>query len=386
MSYQFPIIEHLNDVLPAIEGRDEFFVGEREGFKVVNYRVAFADTFEIDENDLMENHGNMIPRGIMQRELRGLIFDVEGNLLSRPFHKFFNVGERKETRACNIDLSKPHVITEKMDGSMIRPLNIGGKVRLATKMGFSDVAEAAQQIVTEAQLRWMGDAIDRGITPLFEFISPDNRVVVEYDNSELVLLALRENRTGKYLDMDEWRQTSLFRVVPQFGSVDGTLKEYIARQRATRGREGDVLAVGDMRYKIKNDWYVQAHKMKDNIRRSDREILLLLLNNALDDVLPIMADREFDRVRKYETDFHQAFKGKLDSLQRGIDAVIREADGDRKELARRILPKAGFSKIESRFVFGVLEGRDLNDMLMEHVHSSLTSHSRYKKVAEFLGL
>jgi RNA ligase len=47
MNYQFPEIRHLNDVLPHIEGRDEFIVAEREGYSVVNYVVAMADTFNM---------------------------------------------------------------------------------------------------------------------------------------------------------------------------------------------------------------------------------------------------------------------------------------------------------------------------------------------------
>jgi hypothetical protein len=120
--------------------------------------------------------------------------------------------------------------------------------------------------------------------------------------------------------------------------------------------------------------------------RNDRDILALLLNNELDDVLSTLNEREFARVRKYEADFHEADKRKLASLQHDVAAAIHEADGDRKELARKIIPKFGFSKLESRFVFGVVEGSDLNDMLMHHVKSSLPSPARYKKVAELLGV
>ena len=45
MFYEFPLIEKLDDVLSAIEGRSEFVVAEREGFTVVNYIVAMDDTF-----------------------------------------------------------------------------------------------------------------------------------------------------------------------------------------------------------------------------------------------------------------------------------------------------------------------------------------------------
>src|SRR5688572_22078349 len=73
----------------------------------------------------------------VRRECRGLAFDLEGRLISRPFHKFFNLGERPETLPGVVDLTQPHVILEKLDGSMIRPVPIGDGYRLGTKTGVS---------------------------------------------------------------------------------------------------------------------------------------------------------------------------------------------------------------------------------------------------------
>ena len=63
----------------------------------------------------------------IRRECRGLIFHAEtGKLLSRRFHKFFNVNELDETDAEVIDLSKPYVLLEKLDGSFIAPYFTNG--------------------------------------------------------------------------------------------------------------------------------------------------------------------------------------------------------------------------------------------------------------------
>src|SRR6478609_139429 len=98
-------IEHINDVLPHIEGRPEFIVAERPGYKVIDYNVAFFDSFDDP----------------MRLECRGIKFDAKGKILARPMHKFFNVGERPDTQPELLDFSKPHIITEKLDGSMIHP-------------------------------------------------------------------------------------------------------------------------------------------------------------------------------------------------------------------------------------------------------------------------
>jgi len=386
MNYEFPIIERIEDVLPAIEGRDEFIVAERPGYKVINYNVGFEDTFTIDENDLMENYGKMIPKGVMRRECRGLIFYTDGRLMSRPFHKFFNVGEREETLVHNLDLSAPHVIMEKMDGSMIRPIMVDGKLRLATKMGVTDTSIAAEAIVTVAQLEWMEIMFVQGVTPLFEFISPENRIVIEYDRNELVLLALRVDRTGEYLDIYDVKFDAFFNTVPTYGSVDGSFVEYIARQRGREGREGDIVRFADGHMlKIKNDWYVRIHKVKDKIR-TDRHILSLVLEGMIDDVMPHLDENDFARVRDYEARFHDAYNMKRIFLSHFANVMVMEADGDRKKLATELLPRSAATKLEYRFVFGVADGKDMNEMLMTHVKSKLGNTAKYNELAEFLGL
>ena len=106
MNYDFPIITRIEDVLPHIEGFDEIIVAEREGYKVINYMVSTPRLWE-------RSHGWEV-----RRECRGLIFDDEGRLISRPFHKFFNLGEKEETLPNNVDVTELHHILDKMDGSM----------------------------------------------------------------------------------------------------------------------------------------------------------------------------------------------------------------------------------------------------------------------------
>ena len=90
MFYKFPEINHIIDVLPHIEGRNEFRIFDKEWYKVINYVVAFEETFQWDDNDPV---GSAI-----RRECRGLVFNQDGVIISRPFHKFFNVDEKDETQ------------------------------------------------------------------------------------------------------------------------------------------------------------------------------------------------------------------------------------------------------------------------------------------------
>lgn len=403
MNYKFPRIQRIEDVLPAIEGRDEFIVAERDDFDVINYMVGMPDSFTIDENDLMDNYGEMIPKGVMRRECRGLIFNKEGFIISRPFHKFFNVGERDETQINMLDLSTEHVIMEKMDGSMIRPLFLGGKLRLGTKMGITDVGNQAEQClqvmsgvspaewdmaqlghVENAYRQWFIVIMQQHITPLFEFVSPQNRIVLKYDKSELVLLALRNNVTGEYYDIEEMRGMDFFNVVPTYGSVVGNFGEYIERQRKAEGREGDIIMWpnGHM-VKIKNEWYVKIHKVKDMIR-TDRHILALVLDNNIDDVLPHLDAEDLEYIRDFEASFWNARHKKFSTLTKSISALLDKADGNKKEMAVNILPNSGLPKSDWPFVFSVMDGKVFSRLFNAHIRKSLGNGPKYEAMMKWL--
>jgi RNA ligase len=386
MTHKFPIIKRIEDVLPAIVGRDEFFVAERDGFIVINYTVAYDTSFEIDETDLMDNYGDMIPTGIMRRECRGIIFYPDGTIMSRPFVKFHNIGEREDTRIENIDMTRDHIIMEKMDGSMIRPMFVDGKVRLGTKMGITDVAVEAEGVVSDSQLEWMGIMMLQHCTPLFEYVSPENRIVLEYDAADLVLLAVRNNITGDYMDITLLDPNDFFTVVPTYGSVSGTLDDYVAQQRTAEGREGFIIQFDDgQMVKGKNDWYVRIHRVKDKIR-TDRHVLALLLENELDDVYPVLMDADYDRVKQYEADFHTRLEEITARITNDAAQAVLQANGDRKLLATVILPNSVIPKEDWKFVFKVADGSAVPELIMSHIKSKLGNTVKYNELAAWMGL
>lgn len=203
MRYQFPEIRTIDDVLPHIEGRDEFIIAERDYGTVINYAVAFEDTFppvKVSGGSARMRAERALTNS-MRRECRGLIFYPDGRIMSRPFHKFFNINEREETQTHAIDMMMQHVIMEKMDGSMIRPILVDGYVRWASKMGITSVAMQAEEFVAK-NTRYKDFAIwciSEGLTPIFEWTSPFNQIVLPYEKENLTLLAVRDNLTGEYL-------------------------------------------------------------------------------------------------------------------------------------------------------------------------------------------
>lgn len=392
MNYEFPVIRHINDVLPHIEGREEFIVAEREGYTVINYAVSMEDTFPpvkvAGGSARMREERSLTNR--MRRECRGLIFYPNGDLMSRPFHKFFNVNEREETQINRIDLSQPHVIMEKMDGSMIRPVIVNGCLRLATKMGVTEVAMAAEKYLASRKdsgeiMNWMERLVKGGFTPIFEFVAPDNQIVINYNEPDLVLLAIRDNETGNYLGRQNSTPEGLT-VVPEYGSVEGNLADYIARARMQEGREGDIIRFADGHMlKIKNDWYVRIHKTVDKIR-FDRHIVELILHEEIDDVVAMLPKHEADRVHQFAQRFGERLHAVVEGYERYWNTVV--ASGlDRKRYALEWMPTIkNNDSFAPQYVFGRFAGHNGREMILEHIKKHLTTNVRWDECAAWMGM
>jgi hypothetical protein len=119
---KFPRIRHVNDVLAALTkpGDEvpwltkaspditgdllinrhvfdrEWTIAEKEGFIVINYDyVDFKSPTFPDLTETMSDDERL--RAMIRREARGIKFNSRtGNIIARPFHKFFNIDEKHE--------------------------------------------------------------------------------------------------------------------------------------------------------------------------------------------------------------------------------------------------------------------------------------------------
>lgn len=285
----FPVIEHIDQVLPHISGRSDFIVAERDGYKVIDYVYALPDSFDDP----------------IRLECRGLKFGPDGKILARPFRKFFNLGERPDTQPHVLDFTAPHTITEKLDGSMIHPAIVGGELVLMTRMGRSDVARKAEALLTPHLVKEMTACLAAGQTPIYEFTAPDNRIVVRYESSDLSPLAIRDTITGDYWEHSWLVDAADDMGVPLVRSYPAdytTATEFMAFARAVTGMEGFVVRFSDgLWVKAKGDDYVLKHKAKDSILH-EKNVLAMVLGGQVDDVLPLLEPEDRDAILTYQRD------------------------------------------------------------------------------------
>jgi RNA ligase len=301
MNYKFAYIETINDVLPHIDGMDEIRVFVKEDYTVINYMVAFEETFKWDKS-------NPIGSSI-RRECRGLVFDNEtGALISRPYHKFFNVGEKEETQIHKINLKNPHVVLEKLDGSMIRPIPTEDGFRLATRAGITDVAMNAEVFIADKPqyANFIEKCFRKGTTPIFEWVSRKNRIVIDYPEDDLILTAIRYNEIGSYVTYKVMKNYASAWGIPVVKAIAGDatdITKVVDHIRKWDDGEGVVIRFdsGHM-YKIKADDYVLRHRSKEAINL-EKYVIQTIVDDSVDDLIPLLTPEDAERLRQFEKEF-----------------------------------------------------------------------------------
>jgi T4 RnlA family RNA ligase len=220
------------------------------------------------------------------------------------------------------------------------------------------------------------------VTPIFEWVSPFNQIVLAYEEADLVYLGTRDNATGAYV-MDK---SCPFSTVPRYGSVEGNLADYISRQRGAEGREGDIIRFADGHMvKVKNDWYVRIHKTVDRIV-FDRNIVALILNEEMDDVMPMLPVIQANRVRNFEVRFAERLHAVVEIYDRYWNTVV--ASGlDRKRYALEWMPSIKDNdSFAPNYVFGRFAGRDGREMILDHIEKQLSSNVKWDECATWMGM
>lgn len=398
MNYEFPTIEHIDDVLPIVKDRKDFIVADKGDYKVVNYVVTSDDTFppvvtyhvNLESFDIdflsqdplwgyvkVENHEAMI-----LRECRGIIFDKSGKLISRRLHKFFNVGEKPETLEHVIDIKQPHVILEKLDGSMATPLWLNDHFRLATKMGITEVSMSAEVFVARHPhyYKFFEHCRQNNVTPIFEYCSDRHQIVVSHPVDRLVLIAVRDTITGTYHSYDSMIELGgqfnieVVRTYP--GSVD-SMKSLISSVKEETEGEGWIIRFdnGHM-VKMKNDAYLRMHRAIDNLR-FERNLVDIILNNNLDDIKGRLPDHKRDRVIKYEKSFWNDFNRTEEDLL----TEFRLYESQYEDKASFAKSKSNdLSKFRKMVMFELWKGRTIREILIDHMLFYIHTNTKFDAI------
>jgi RNA ligase len=321
----FKKITHITDVQPFVANKSEIrFYPQNNGITMSMYLFMDSKTFDTPE----------------ARECRGSAYDEEGKIVSRPLHKFFNMGEKDYLTLEKLkERTDVAAVFDKLDGSMVATAWVNGDLAWRSKKSFdSDIVKLTHEFLADPanvgiQAFGFWCALN-GMTAIFELTHPKAQIVVPQDKVQLRLLHVRNNLTGNYVmlypshPVHEAIEEFNVPVVPRHQM---TIEQVIDSLETMEYAEGYVVqfADGDM-VKMKCPWYTRLHRSITFLR--ERDIAVLAINEQLDDMKQHMREVgiPLEKVEAVEA----RLKNTLLEIQSQVEALY-EADRhlDKKSFA-----------------------------------------------------
>jgi RNA ligase len=224
---------------------------------------------------------------------RGLVIDVDGEILARPFQKFKNIEEHDPSE---IDMSLDFEIFDKVDGSLIVYFYYHAIEEwiVASRGSFiSEQSVEARKMLGRIDL---GNYMHPNFTYLFEILYVENRIVVNYgDREELVMLGVINTSNGDELSHTEMfmGHSRRFAIVKKF-NIKNVKNLLELKELEEDNREGFVVRFSNgFRVKVKFSEYVRLHGILTNV--SNLTIWEHLRNNYdFDQLLDRVPDEFYD--------------------------------------------------------------------------------------------
>lgn len=279
------------------------------------------------------------------RITRGLIWNVEtGEVLARPFPKFFNFDEKEAPRI--LDDQVLWHWGDKADGSLgiVYPTEDG--LRMATRGSFaSEQAALGSRLILEwGELDYdiMCDWIAEGYTPLFEIVGPSNRIVLRYDEDALIHLGYIHIATGAFL--------------PPAGAEKRTMRDMLA-DLSRPNAEGWVVWLSNTKaVKIKQADYIELHRMVSNL--TPKEVWRQMRAETFSKYVEQLPDE----LQELAEEWHEEVSVKFIDIWLGAAREYKRVEGEtRKDKAMWIQENV---RPEFRgLVFSLLDGKDIRDSI-----------------------
>lgn len=333
---------------------------EFDGYKIsmFNYRIAKYSDFI-----------SPLPgREICGKEMRGLtfVFNKDGSLFKRYIllEKFFNLNQTPESEYSVISNLSIKQVNFKEDGSIASFIKLpNGKVIGKSKMSME--SEQAVQITrlynNNIKIKKFVDwTLENDIIAIFEYVSPNNKIVLKYESDDLILLRMRDNNTGEHLD--------LIKFMDQIGDIkiapfedENSLDVLMSKSKTETGREGWIVTFDNgLMVKIKTEEYLNLHGLYTDELNRENSLIKLIIDGTIDDIFPQISE---DKKQEIESIIDKVNGYILDTSKK-VDELLKEYDGSRKDFAIKNNKHPLFS-----IAMGVINGKDKLEMIKGRILS-----------------
>jgi RNA ligase len=302
-------------------------------------------------------------------QTRGLVTDDKGNIVARPFKKFFNDSEKKHTPTPDFD------VYEKMDGSLGILFHYEGEWVLATRGSFtSDQAVKGFEMLQKYDYQ----KLHKDYTYLFEIIYDDNRIVVKYPYEDLVLLGMIHTKTGYEVDLyGEGNDVRLKNLIENLGfkvvkKYDGINDYSILKGMIKDDEEGFVVKFsnGD-RMKVKGEEYMKLHKLITSVSTTAIWEMLSEGRDVLE-LLKEVPDEFFNKIKMYVRDLKYTYLSLSEYAGKTHDGFRYGKFGDKdpeptkKEFAE-FLSMNNYNPIIKALCFAMWDKKNYDKIIWKHI-------------------
>jgi RNA ligase len=301
-------------------------------------------------------------------QCRGLITTHSGEVISRPFGKFFNYEEVIDKNLIPWDSEYAHVQT-KMDGSLGILFFYDGEWIMATRGSFT--SEQSIRGLEILKSIYNLDKFVKEFTYLCEIIYPENRIVVNYGKEKITFLSV----TTPEGELNWATSKSIFYLssIKEEDVVDSTMVTFsketfdVYKSLNLPNEEGFVIRFypSNFRMKIKFEEYVRLHRILTNV--SNRDIWEVLRTNGdMKEILDGVPDEFYDWVRNTKEDLLNQYN-QLEREYRWIFKIINRAPD--------IENRAVFADYAKRYkhpsiLFNMLDGKDYSQHIWKLLYPS----------------
>ena len=354
-----------------------------DGFNVsvFNYRLAQYKDFANPIPDKPELKGY---------EMRGLtfVFNEDGSLFNRYvlLEKFFNLNQVPDSLYSVVKNYKIKFVNNKEDGSIASFIKLpNGKVIGKSKMGFdNDQADGINRVYkTNKEIKSLVDwSLDNNIVPVFEYVAPNNRIVLRYPSEELILLRLRDNVTGKHIDIrDHLDKVGTIRVAP-FEDEIKDLDQLIELTATQVDKEGSIVTCEDENgrdffFKLKTPWYMSLHGLLTDDLYREHIIIGYILDDKIDDIL--------GQIPEDEKEAHIRINKIVDIVKKSISDKVSEIEKDYRQYVSMNISKKDYAINHRKnnpnfgFVMNMVKADDLKKMSKEEILDIYDNMEDYEK-------
>jgi len=281
-------------------------------------------------------------------QARGLVLDDSGNIIARPFRKFFNLSQGRFTPTNDFE------VYEKYDGSLGIVFHYANNWHIATRGSFT----SEQSLLGKSFLEQYDLCVlETDKTYLFEIVSRKNRIVVDYgDFEDLVLLSAFHNKSGEEIHRKELENTG-FKLCEKYDGINDyeALAETIGQNR-----EGYVVRFSNgHRVKIKGIEYLRLHKIITNLSTTAIWETISTSKSVLE-LLEGFPDEFYNKVKQYEEELLSKHKELKDFYTKLFEEITEKEN-------RRLFAEIAKKYEKPSILFALLDKKDISQIIWDYI-------------------